>query len=303
MKDSEKSETIAEEITSIGQLLRGTREKKNLTYEDVFQVTRLRPSIVKALEDEAWEELPSPVFIRGFIKSYAHALGIDESEALALYDKHAPRVPSEPEPLMKTPKRAIPWGIIVILVIAAGILFFFFWKDKGPLAPPSTAEIERKAKSPTQAGALKEPEVAGKNIQNTVKPAEESVLPAHKPAEVETASVPEEPKGQDMVRAPEAESIETVDQSKNNENLVLKADVKERTWMRITVDDQAPKEYIFNPGSQPQWKAQKSFDIMIGNAAGVELEFNGDKLGPLGRRGKVVRLRLPKEKENNKEVL
>ena len=95
--------------------------------------------------------------------------------------------------------------------------------------------------------------------------------------------------------APPQSTKEAGPEESNRESLTLKGIVKEKTWMRVVIDNQEPKEYIFNPGSQPQWEARKNFDIMIGNAAGITLEFNGTDLGPLGPRGKVVHLRLPKE--------
>jgi hypothetical protein len=75
--------------------------------------------------------------------------------------------------------------------------------------------------------------------------------------------------------------------------LILKAIVRERTWLKVAVDDNDPKEYIFPPGSMPQWEAERGFDLVIGNATGIEFELNGEPYQNLGRRGQVVRLRLP----------
>ena len=75
--------------------------------------------------------------------------------------------------------------------------------------------------------------------------------------------------------------------------LVLKAIVKERTWVRVCIDNEKPKEYIFSPESLPQWRAKRGFEILIGNAGGIDLEFNGKKMENLGKQGQVIRLRLP----------
>ena len=81
---------------------------------------------------------------------------------------------------------------------------------------------------------------------------------------------------------------------------VLTGHVKARTWIRICVDDQEPKEYIFQPGSRPQWKGVDGFNVLIGNAAGVEFDFNGERFENLGDLGKVVRLKLPRHFEGSK---
>ena len=75
--------------------------------------------------------------------------------------------------------------------------------------------------------------------------------------------------------------------------LILKANVIEKTWVRIFVDDQEPKEYIFTPGSDPEWKAKEGMELLIGNAGGIRFEFNGVQVENIGNPGQVVRLSLP----------
>ncbi|MBN1625907.1 MAG: DUF4115 domain-containing protein, partial [Deltaproteobacteria bacterium] len=75
----------------------------------------------------------------------------------------------------------------------------------------------------------------------------------------------------------------------------LTAYVMERTYIRIYVDNEPPREFIFSPGSYPQWKADEGFFLLIGNAAGVEFDFNGKRITALGKTGDVVRLRLPED--------
>jgi len=85
----------------------------------------------------------------------------------------------------------------------------------------------------------------------------------------------------------------------DGQTLVLKAIVKERTWIRVRIDNEKPKEYILGPESQPQWRAAKVFELLIGNAGGIDLEFNGKKMEDLGKQGQVIRLRLPMEYERS----
>jgi hypothetical protein len=66
-----------------------------------------------------------------------------------------------------------------------------------------------------------------------------------------------------------------------------------RTWIRIYIDDEAPKEYILQPGSRPQWKARRGFYVLLGNAAGMDFEFDGKEIKDIGELGQVVSLRLP----------
>jgi hypothetical protein len=75
--------------------------------------------------------------------------------------------------------------------------------------------------------------------------------------------------------------------------LVLKARIREETWVKIFIDDKDPREYIFQPGRRYQWTAEKGFKLMIGNARGIDLELNGEEVEKTMAAGKVVHLTLP----------
>jgi len=77
--------------------------------------------------------------------------------------------------------------------------------------------------------------------------------------------------------------------------LSLTGIVKERTWLRITIDGKEEKEYLFQPGSRPQWRGKESFYMLIGNAAGIDFDLNGKRVGNMGKPGQVIRLTLPKD--------
>jgi len=74
---------------------------------------------------------------------------------------------------------------------------------------------------------------------------------------------------------------------------ILTANVKSRTWIAISIDDMPVKEYLFQPGQSPRWTAEKGFNILVGNAAGIEFFFNGKEVGNLGAQGQVIRITLP----------
>jgi cytoskeleton protein RodZ len=59
------------------------------------------------------------------------------------------------------------------------------------------------------------------------------------------------------------------------------------------------KEYVFAPSDTPEWEAEKGFELLIGNAGGIVLEFNGKKMDNLGKQGQVVRIKLPEEEERS----
>lgn len=69
---------------TIGELLAGERAKKNLSIEQLKNLTKITPKYLIALEANQFEVLPSATFVKGFIKSLAHVYGLDPQPLLAL---------------------------------------------------------------------------------------------------------------------------------------------------------------------------------------------------------------------------
>ncbi|MDH4098000.1 MAG: helix-turn-helix domain-containing protein, partial [Nitrospira sp.] len=76
-------------MESVGEFFRQVRETKGLTVDEVASKTRIRSDFVKALEDGNFSKLPDQVFARGFVRSYARSLGLDEEDAIQRFAKSA----------------------------------------------------------------------------------------------------------------------------------------------------------------------------------------------------------------------
>jgi len=70
---------------AFGNKFRQAREKKQLSYEDVSKVTKIGSRMLRAIEEENFDQLPGGVFNKGFIRSYAKHLGLDPEEAVNEY--------------------------------------------------------------------------------------------------------------------------------------------------------------------------------------------------------------------------
>jgi len=86
-------------MESIGEFFKQVRETKGLTLDDVALKTRIHPDFLIALEEGNFTKLPDQVFAKGFVRSYARSLGLDEEDAMrrfegsagAFYEKQAER--------------------------------------------------------------------------------------------------------------------------------------------------------------------------------------------------------------------
>ena len=66
----------------IGEVLKQARARAGLEIRAVEEQTKIRVKYLRALEDEEWDALPSSAYAKGFLRTYAHLLGLD-GEALA----------------------------------------------------------------------------------------------------------------------------------------------------------------------------------------------------------------------------
>jgi helix-turn-helix protein len=64
-------------VFELGNSLREARVRQSLDYPQVELATKIRAKYIRALEDEAFEILPSETYVKGFLRSYAEYLGLD----------------------------------------------------------------------------------------------------------------------------------------------------------------------------------------------------------------------------------
>jgi cytoskeleton protein RodZ len=72
-------------MAEFGQKFRKAREAKELSFDDVSNVIKIGPKMLRAIEDENFDQLPGGVFNKGFIRAYAKQLGLNPEEAIAEY--------------------------------------------------------------------------------------------------------------------------------------------------------------------------------------------------------------------------
>ena len=113
---------------NFGERLKREREMREVTVEELTKGTRIGPRFLDALENEQWDKLPGGVFGRGFVRSIARYLGLDEESLLGEYDlargeqKH--EAPAPYENRLPSPPKWIPvLAVLVILLLLAGLFY------------------------------------------------------------------------------------------------------------------------------------------------------------------------------------
>lgn len=72
---------------SLGERLRQAREEKGISLTDVAEQTRISPHYLESIEKDDYKTLPGGIFNKGFVRSYAKYVGLDEQETLAEYSR------------------------------------------------------------------------------------------------------------------------------------------------------------------------------------------------------------------------
>lgn len=268
------TEELKQDVEETGSDLKTVRESSGITLKDLFESTRIRISILEAIESEEFHLLPEPVYARIFIKTYAQAVGVDNEKMLSRYEKYLEqhKPPHEEEIKSKSyrPKshRSLLGWILFVLFVTVFLIFFLYPKHE---AENVKKEIADKRKTAT---IVKEVE-----IQAPV--GEQAAEQKTEIEEVFSVSQDIANKQKDVTEAAYKLTIEAT----------------ELVWLNIAVDHNPPKEILLRPGEKIYQEASKRFSIDIGNAGGVNVLFQGKSLGILGERGEVIHLTLPKDIE------
>lgn len=106
-------------MPTVGQYLRELREERKMSVAEVSRATRVPMASVERIETDRFDELPGEVFVRGFLKSYARALGVPADDVLARYtaSRRVAWVTPLPISAASKPARTRRLGVAVAFVL------------------------------------------------------------------------------------------------------------------------------------------------------------------------------------------
>jgi hypothetical protein len=84
----------------IGEVLKSTRMRLRLDIATVENETKIRTKYLRALENEEWEALPGPTYVRGFLRTYAGYLGLDADALVDEYRRTIEHSPATEQPYL-----------------------------------------------------------------------------------------------------------------------------------------------------------------------------------------------------------
>lgn len=96
-------------MTDIGATLREARMRERIDVSEIEAKTKIRARYLRALENEEWDLLPGPTFVRSFLRTYAQALGLDGKALVEEYRmRFEPPSDTDHQPVVSSPRRTRP---------------------------------------------------------------------------------------------------------------------------------------------------------------------------------------------------
>jgi transcriptional regulator with XRE-family HTH domain len=138
-------------MPDIGQALREARTRKRVDMSQVESATKIRAKYLRALENEEWDALPGPTYVKTFLRTYAEYLGLDARSLVEEYKLRYERpfaadlTPFGMRPALRQRRRRRvgPWLALLAVVIAVGA--GLWWLGRDPAGRSDTATGERPA--------------------------------------------------------------------------------------------------------------------------------------------------------------
>src|SRR5213592_4326359 len=123
---------------TLGEKLRQAREERGISISEVAKQTRISPHYLDSIENDDYRTLPGGIFNKGFVKSYAKYVGLDEQEALQEYarlvaqneetvedsnPRYRPEVLTDDARSASSIVPTVVFAAIILALMTVGILF------------------------------------------------------------------------------------------------------------------------------------------------------------------------------------
>ena len=273
---------------SAGTQLRQARTERKLSIAEISKGTKIQPWVIEALEADQLQELMSPIYVKGFLASYARFLHLGPEPLIS----QIPWPQPEPEPAAQPPSVPaipvtiqFPWPVLrrvaLIAVAAVGVIVIvrvqplrhFPQLSLIPKHPPAQRHVPRRQSNVTQVARTQPAPAApihtpSPSQMKPVEPALASVTPLH-----ETPDLSPPP----LVLQP-------------SQLLELSVTATRATWIRVRADGKLLTQQRLQRGASERWTAKKRFELIVAQPSQVDVTLNGQYISPfaIAHRGRMV---------------
>ena len=286
---SKPMQEVDTNFIKVGEMLKNQRELLGLSLDDVARHTHLRLHYLQALERGDMDDLPSAVQGTGMLKNYAEFLSLDPEPMLLRYaeklqaqlgarkaeqkqnnvtEQRPKRAPVKPlTPVRRFFSREMLIGGMIVFTVITIVLWAGLKISAArnlPETPQPTAPSIADVLLPSNTPSV-EPSVTA-TVPSLIDVAAETVVGSNA--------------GANNLADPVNEIIEGAVQ--------VQVSVRRRAFVRVIVDGEVAFNARLAPGSIQTFAGQKSIEVLSGDAAALQVSYNGVELGVLGGDNEVV---------------
>ncbi len=264
-----------------GEELRRERELREVTREQLADVTKVSVRQIEALESGRFELLPARVFARGFVLALARHLGLDAERTAAAFNhvheawsverekSSSVAVASSSDRIrLSRPRRnvslnttALGVGVALFLAVLTGVAAMLKGRPDTPSADAARVESSPETATPVPEALRLPPAIAAAAV----------------PVPSETPLVESAVQGRTLPAGPAA----------GGRTLTLT--FSDDCWTEVSVDGRVVAAELFRKGAMRRFEGGRTFVLTLGNAGGVEVDVDGAAIGAVGQLGQVVR--------------
>jgi cytoskeleton protein RodZ len=311
-------------MKELAEYLKSERLKQGVALQEMSERVRVSIGMLQALEEGDYERIGTSLLIRSFVRAYCGSLGIDSQPLLDKYASEILSLDQQDEGIRrfgrwsKAFRKKNRIGVFTLLLLGIAVLGVvyggaLFWKsrensgasqslktsgypqqdlpsdlsDKGGQGIRSESKegaavvTEKSARSPSEVGGTHaEQTQTGAGIPKT-----QESLPPKLPA-VGAGSA-------EMLREPTEKPIAA---NQSAEKHQFSAEANQKTWIQVTMDDKNTQNAMLEPGDKRQWEAEKTMKIVVGNAGGIRMKWDGRPVEVPAKAGSVIRFGLPDQR-------
>lgn len=310
----------------MSKFLKERRKELGKELKEIAAVTRIKGAYLKSIEEEEFDKLPVEVYTKGYIREYSEFLGIPSEIALEPYENylHDKRAGKEkeatdentaavlsrevldnldvrkegaelrhmdlllpPEVTSRASDKPLAlkmlW-IIAALAAAAAIYFFTTSTTSAPPVPPAGGQAASSQQIPSPPAIInpESPQALSRAAENNDADKLPEMQQLQKDVKDKTAAASEENDRSAAVKKTAVKWRHTIN-----------IDATDKVWIRVLIDGAEKREAMLNQGDKVTYGANKSFAVLIGNASGANILFDGKHFENLGAKGEVVKLNFP----------
>jgi cytoskeleton protein RodZ len=304
-------------MTSIGEILRRERLKRNLELGQIAQELKISSRFLQAIEAGELDKLPGGVFTKSFTIQYARLLGLDEEkiagELQRTLDPH-PEVPASgeaPKPAdaaIRVPRveewetvgeSRFRWSssslsaaalVVVVMLLCSGLYALYAWWQRAhrPVAAHQSPAVAAVQPAPPPAPVQQSPSPA---VQPSTAPTG-TQPPSGTPAPPVAAPPPPVPAAGISTSHPNAALSPPVPASgisTSHPNAAVRVELTadEPVWVLVRSDGKYFFSGTLGAKESRAFEAASTVLLRLGNAGGVTITLNGKPVGPVGPKGQV----------------